>query len=92
MGFLATLPVRKIPNIGGMTETALRELGITTGKDLLEKVPDVMIGYSNYPKTHTFLVRCALGIGQVMHDDELVEQKGISISKTFTPVKTKPDF
>ena len=92
MGFLETLPVRKIPNIGGMTETALRELGITTGKDLLDKVPDVMIGYSNYPKTHTFLTRCALGIGQVLHDDELVEQKGISISKTFTPVKTKPDF
>ena len=56
-----------------MTETTLKELGIETGKDLLEKAPEVMIGYSNYPKTWNFLLRCALGLGQVLHEEEYVE-------------------
>ena len=31
LNFIGKLAVRKIPNIGGMTETALTELGIKTG-------------------------------------------------------------
>ena len=43
--FIAKLPVRKFPNIGGMTETSLTELGIKTGLDLRERAVELMIGY-----------------------------------------------
>ena len=48
------------------------------------------------PIQHTFLVKCGLGMGQVRHGeegaDETYEQKGISISETFRPLKTKQEF
>jgi len=45
-------------------------------------------------KEHTFLIRCGLGLGQTTHDvedgiEENAEQKGISISETFRPLKDK---
>ena len=67
--FLSDLPIRKIPSIGGMKETTLKEIGIETGKDLLEKASDVLIAYNNLPKTHEFLIKCALGIGQELHEE-----------------------
>ena len=59
--FVGGLPVRKMPNIGGMMETQLGELGIKTGKDLREKSVDLIIGYREI--AHTFLIKCSLGIG-----------------------------
>ena len=67
MDFIGSLPIRKIPNIGGMTETALNELGIKTGFDLREKAVDLMISYREI--AHTFLIRCGLGLGQVKHGE-----------------------
>ena len=94
MDFIGKLPIRKIPNIGGMTETTLNELGITTGLDLREKAPELMISYREI--AHTFLIKCGLGIGQVRHgeagSDETYQQKGISISETFRPLQTKQEF
>ena len=68
LNFLNELSIRKIPGIGGMTETTLNEIGIVNVKDLVEKAADLMIGYSTYPKTHQFLIHCGLGIGQERHD------------------------
>ena len=73
LDFLSVLPVRKIPSIGGMTETTLMELGIETAKGLMDQAADLMIAYSSYPKTHNFLIRCGLGLGQDHHNDEKFE-------------------
>jgi len=67
LDFVGKLPIRKIPNIGGMTETALAELGIKIGRDLREKAFDLMISYREI--AHTFLIRCGLGLGQVIHGE-----------------------
>ena len=94
LDFIGKLPVRKIPNIGAMTETALEQLGIKTGQDLHEKAVDLMISYREI--AHTFLIKCGYGIGQTRHgeagSDETYNQKGISISQTFKPVKLKHEF
>ena len=79
--FIGKLPIRKMPGIGGMTETALNQLGIKTGLDLREKALDLMISYREV--AHTFLIKCGLGLGQKKHfeagSDETYQQKGISI-------------
>ena len=80
LNFLSKLPVRKIPSVGGMTETTLKELGIETGKDLLDHAPDIIVAYNNHPKMHEFLIRRSLGIAHDRHTDEESERKGISIS------------
>lgn len=94
LDFVGKLPIRKIPNIGGMTETALNELGIKTGKDLRDKAIELMISYREI--AHTFLIKCGMGLGQVRHgeagSDETYEQKGISISETFKPLSLKHEF
>lgn len=61
LDFVGKLPIRKIPNIGGMTETALNELGIKTGKDLRDKAIELMISYREI--AHTFLIKCGMGLG-----------------------------
>ena len=61
LNFVGKLPIRKIPNIGGMTETALAELGIETGLDLRERAADLMISYKEI--AFTFLIKCGLGLG-----------------------------
>ena len=61
LNFIDKLSVRKFPSIGGMTETALIELGITNGKHLRERIIDLMISYKEL--AYTFLIRCGLGMG-----------------------------
>ena len=56
LDFVNDLPVRKIPGVGGMTETTLNELQIHKAKDIVAKAADLMIGYRTYPKTHEFLI------------------------------------
>ena len=80
--FIGGLPVRKMPNIGGMTETQLGELGIKNGKDLRDRAVDIVIGFRQL--SHTFLIRCGLGLGQTYHfeegsDEASGQQKGISV-------------
>ena len=67
LDFVGKLPVRKIPYIGGMTETTLAELGIKTGKDLRDHAVDLMISYREI--AHTFLIKCGLGLGQTRHGE-----------------------
>lgn len=59
--FMDQLPVRKIPSIGGMTETQLGELGIKTGRELRKKTVELLISFREI--AHTFLIRCGLGLG-----------------------------
>ena len=66
--FISKLDIRKIPYIGAMTETCLKELGIKTGSDLVEKAPELMIAYREI--MYTFLIKCGLGIGQQIHHEE----------------------
>ena len=67
LDFVGKLPVRKIPYIGAMTETALTELGIKTGLDLREKAVELMISYREI--AHTFLIKNGLGLGQTQHGE-----------------------
>ena len=94
MDFIGKLSIRKIPYIGGMTETTLNQLGIFTGEDLRNSAADLMISYREI--AHTFLIKNGLGLGQVRHgeagSDETYEQRGISISQTFRAVTLKHEF
>jgi DNA polymerase kappa len=94
LDFVGKLDIRKIPYIGAMTETTLKELGILKGKDLVEKAHDLMIAYREI--MYTFLIKCGLGIGQQVHheekSDETFVQKGIGISLTFGKLTTKDQF
>ena len=56
-----------------MTETTLKELGIETGSDIVDRAADIMIAYSTYPKTHEFLIKRGLGIARDQHHEEEVE-------------------
>ena len=62
LDFIGSLGVRKIPNIGGMSETTLNAMGFKTGGDLLSRAHDLKIAFT--PHMHTFLIKCGLGIGQ----------------------------
>ena len=61
LDFVGKLPIRKIPWIGEMTESALAELGIKTGQDLREKATELLISYKAI--AYTFLIKCGLGLG-----------------------------
>ena len=61
MEFIGSLGVRKIPYIGGMQETTLKQMGIETGKDLLENAQNLIIAFT--PHHYTFLLKCGLGLG-----------------------------
>lgn len=91
--FMDKLPLRKVPNIGGMRETMLNSMGIKNCKDIREKAADLMIALTE--NEFSFLIRCSLGIGQTVHgfaEDDTDDQKGISVSETFRPLKTLPEF
>lgn len=78
--FLMTLPVRKIPGVGPVTESKLLKLGITTCDDLL-KTGEASL-YDQLGKLGVFLYHRALG-----HDDREVEPAGesqqVSTEETF---------
>jgi DNA polymerase IV (DinB-like DNA polymerase) len=77
--FLAPLPVRKIPGIGGKTGAHLESLGITTIGDLATCDIRVLVGA--FGRSAGLLREASLG-----HDDsEVVERDGVkSISKETT--------
>lgn len=83
------MPLRKIPNIGGMTETTLNAMGFKTCLDLRDRASDLLIAFNE--RMYKFLISCALGLGVTKHteDEMLDEQKGISVSETFRPLKLK---
>jgi len=78
--FLLTLPVRKIPGVGPVTEARLLKLGITKCDDLL-KMGQTQL-YNQLGKLGVFLYHRALG-----HDDREVEPAGesqqVSTEETF---------
>lgn len=77
--FLAPLPVRRIPGIGGKTETELHALGIQTIGDLAAY--DVQALIAHFGRSSVVLHEAAHGIDE----SEVVESDGIkSISKETT--------
>lgn len=92
LDFMTRLPLRKVPHIGGMKETCLNAMGITTCQELRDRACDIMIAFTEHESS--FLIRCSLGLGQTHHeqDSEDDEQKGISVSETFKALKTKEQF
>lgn len=93
MDFMMSLDVRKIPYIGRMTELVLNNLGISSGKDALDKAAEVYLSFK--PKTVQFLIKSFLGLGKLCHgeDDgfELV-QRAVGLSQTFGCIKTYEGF
>ena len=94
LDFMENLPLRKVPHIGGMRESTLNEMGIKTCLDLRKRATELLIAFSEIEST--FFIRCSLGIGQTTHNDDEYdgsdEQKGISVSETFKPLRTLDQF
>jgi len=44
--FMSDLKIRKIPGIGGVMESELRALGITTCKQIFEHLQEIYVGFS----------------------------------------------
>lgn len=89
---MSVMSVRKIPGIGRMTELVLQSLDVYTCQDVLDKALEITISFSE--RTATFLIWAALGISRNFHEEEDEDacQKSISISSTFRPVHTMPQF
>lgn len=72
-----------------MTETTLNAMGFKTCLDLRERACDLLIAFNE--RKYRFLISCGLGLGVTKHNEEemIDEQKGISVSETFRPLKQK---
>ncbi|KAL3080707.1 hypothetical protein niasHT_030613 [Heterodera trifolii] len=100
VSFMHTLPVRKVPGIGAVTESLLKGLDVVTCGDLLEKRSIVHLLLTK--RCSEWLLRVALGIsGHEIADDGEMEQndkndednpKSTSIERTFTPTNNSDDL
>jgi hypothetical protein len=68
MDFIDSLPIRKIPYIGGMIETTLTQMGIKTGKDLRKNAAELCLVYKTKPAILDFLLNCSMAMGLIKHD------------------------
>ena len=95
MKFVDSLPIRKIPYIGGMIETTLTKMGILTGKDLRDRAADLCLIYKTKPAILSFLLNCGMALGLLKHDRENsygIGNRGVSISETFRARKEYKEF
>eukprot|EP00049_Salpingoeca_infusionum_P008033 m.129596 g.129596 ORF g.129596 m.129596 type:complete len:580 (+) comp13893_c2_seq2:274-2013(+) len=78
--FMATLPIRKVPGIGKVTEQVLCDLGVTQCSDILSVKGKLKHLFSD--KSYRFFLRAALGISS---NDTHTSQarKSISTERTF---------
>lgn len=87
--FMSSLPLRKIPGIGKVLETVLREgVGLSSVGDIFTE--RAVLSTVLREKTFRFLMRSALGIGSTFYgvdNDEEEARKGISRERTFGPVR-----
>ncbi|TPX54871.1 DNA-directed DNA polymerase [Synchytrium endobioticum] len=83
MAYLQTLPVRKVPGVGRVTERELHALGIKTVGDLRENL--ITVSMISTPALTDFLIRVALGIGSTTVDPTW-ERKSISVERTFVAI------
>lgn len=84
--FMKTLPIRKIPGIGYVSEQLLNGLGIFNCEDILSKLEEVYIVFSD--SSFDFFLEAALGIGRAYHAMPQ-DRKSISVSRTFPIISTE---
>ncbi|MBU2643501.1 DNA polymerase IV [bacterium] len=79
--FLETIPVRKIPGVGKVTNQKLQNLGIEKGYQLLEKSESYLV--QRFGKLGGYLFRIIRGIDERQVQASL-ERKSVGIETTFS--------
>ena len=87
--FLANKNIRKIPFIGNTTEQLLRGLGIETCADILNRLVDIHLVFTE--NAFDFLATSALGISRCVHEVR-EERKSMSVSRTFKAIAKQVDM
>eukprot|EP00210_Caulerpa_lentillifera_P003340 g3187.t1 len=94
LSFLATLPVRKVPGIGGVMEQTLKAFGVKCVSDIIKRRGLLSALFSD--STFEFLLQSGLGLGRVAHHERTPEgeicRKGLSCEKTFRKTNSKSEL
>ena len=86
--FIASLPIRKIPGIGGVTEQTLKGIGINTMGDVIQRRTDIwLVMRQNFCE---FLFAAAIGVYR--KTIEIGPQQSISKERTFDATNSKVDL
>eukprot|EP01083_Nonionella_stella_P126069 381396_1 len=81
--FMRTLNVRKIPGIGKVTQRILKEIGVKTGAQCLEKAAYVKLFFKQ--STYEWLLASCFGVARNKRDaNEIHQRKSISQERTFS--------
>eukprot|EP00884_Botryococcus_braunii_P018752 jgi/Botrbrau1/5560/Bobra.0023s0043.1 len=92
--FMASLPIRKVPGIGKVTQQVLNALGIMTCSDIIDKRGLVRALFT--PVASSFYLSVAMGLGSTSHgelpSEGEVGRKGISHERTFAAISAKADL
>ena len=91
LAFTSSLPVRKVPGIGKVTERILSGLGLNLARDLVSRPSAGLVVALFSEKASGGLLRAGLGLGRSGAPDEDAEagRKGISVERTFRPLRGK---
>jgi DNA polymerase kappa len=88
--FVSSLPIRKIPGVGRVTERALAALGVKSCADVLER--RALLSAVCSPSLLDFLFAAALGLGSTRHPPPPppgeLRRKGISCERTFSSARS----
>lgn len=86
--FLSSLPVRKIPGIGGVNEQLLKGIGIETIGQIIEKRAEIWASMTH--KFCTFMFSAAVGVQ--IREYEAGPQQSISKDRTFDATDAKHEL
>ena len=89
ISFLGSKNIRKIPFIGNTMEQLLRGLGIETCADILKRLVDIYLIFSEL--SFDFLTSSALGISRTIHEVR-EERKSMNVSRTFKVLSTQQEM
>jgi DNA polymerase kappa len=91
MDFVATLPIRKIPGVGRVTERMLNAFHVENCGDVVQHRAVLAALFS--PIALDFFFSSALGLGSTTHPPPPVEgeigRKGMSCERTFRPLSAR---
>ena len=91
LAFTSSLPVRKVPGIGKVTERILSGLGLNLARDLVSPSSAGLVVALFSEKASGALLRAGLGLGRsgAPDEDAGAGRKGISVERTFRPLRGK---
>ena len=91
LAFTSSLPVRKVPGIGKVTERILSGLGLNLARDLVSRPSAGLVVALFSEKASGALLRAGLGLGRsgAPDEDAGAGRKGISVERTFRPLRGK---